>query len=193
MNDSNNWAAVPWTLTHQLNLPFPTVNFTYASNANTVTFTNTSADFDSLVWDFGDGDTSVLENPVHVYASTGTYDVILTAYNRCGFHQQVQSFSITLTGISKTETEDLFGFKLYPNPTKDAINIDFSLSERVPVKIEVTNALGQVITVPENGILNMGSHHYQFNLSELNLSKGIYFVTLLSNDKAVRQRISFVK
>ncbi len=193
MNDSNNWAAVPWTLTHQLNLPFPTVNFNYASNANTVTFTNTSTDFDSLVWDFGDGDSSTLENPVHVYASTGTYNVILTAYNRCGFHQQVQSFTLTLTGISKTETEDLFGFKIYPNPTKDVVNIDFSLSEKSSVKIELMDALGRVILQPENNVLNMGSHHYQLNFNELNLSKGIYFISLLSPDKSIRKRVSFIK
>ena len=36
------------------------------------------------LWEFGDGDTSSLMNPVHVYDSNATYDVCLTAYNAWG-------------------------------------------------------------------------------------------------------------
>jgi uncharacterized protein (TIGR03382 family) len=47
-----------------------------------VTFTNASTDVESptaLVynWDFGDGQTSTDQNPVHVYAASGTYQVTL--------------------------------------------------------------------------------------------------------------------
>lgn len=44
-----------------------------------VTFTNTSTDSTSWLWNFGDGDTSILENPVHTYALDGDYTVTLTA------------------------------------------------------------------------------------------------------------------
>ena len=73
-DDSNNWAAAPFSLTGQLNAPFPTVNFTYSATGSSVQFTSTCADFDSLSWDFGDGDTSTALNPLHTYASTGTYE-----------------------------------------------------------------------------------------------------------------------
>ncbi|MEM1357538.1 MAG: PKD domain-containing protein, partial [Bacteroidota bacterium] len=47
-------------------------------DGETVTFTNTStADFGYL-YDFGDGNTSQEANPIHVYASTGTYTVTLS-------------------------------------------------------------------------------------------------------------------
>ncbi len=36
------------------------------------------------LWTFGDGTTSTLQNPIHVYTSPGTYDVSLTAINACG-------------------------------------------------------------------------------------------------------------
>ncbi len=39
---------------------------------------------DSLHWDFGNGNTSVLQNPTEVYSAAGTYRVILSAYNGCG-------------------------------------------------------------------------------------------------------------
>lgn len=34
--------------------------------------------YDSLVWDFGDSNTSTEENPLHTYANAGDYDVLLT-------------------------------------------------------------------------------------------------------------------
>ncbi len=45
----------------------------------TVSFTNNSTgDYTSLLWDFGDGATSTDENPDHTYAEAGTYTVTLT-------------------------------------------------------------------------------------------------------------------
>jgi hypothetical protein len=46
----------------------------------TVTFTDTSTPANTeWSWDFGDGATSTLQNPVHVYTSAGSYRVTLTA------------------------------------------------------------------------------------------------------------------
>ena len=51
-------------------------------NPLTVSFTNTSTGkYTDLFWDFGDGETSLEENPVHLYDSTGTFDVQLIASN----------------------------------------------------------------------------------------------------------------
>ncbi|MDP5082258.1 MAG: PKD domain-containing protein, partial [Winogradskyella sp.] len=41
------------------------------------------------LWDFGDGTTSDLENPSHVYTSPGTYTVTLTEENFCGLTEPV--------------------------------------------------------------------------------------------------------
>ena len=47
-----------------------------------VNFTNTSINFAStFFWDFGDGNTSTLPNPTHIYNSTGIFDVTLTVTN----------------------------------------------------------------------------------------------------------------
>ncbi|MBT8257526.1 MAG: gliding motility-associated C-terminal domain-containing protein [Bacteroidia bacterium] len=35
----------------------------------------------TFLWDFGDGNTSTLENPIHTYASTGPYTVTLTVFD----------------------------------------------------------------------------------------------------------------
>ncbi|QMU63309.1 MAG: T9SS type B sorting domain-containing protein [Flavobacteriaceae bacterium] len=41
-------------------------------------FANISESYDSLEWGFGDGTTSTLENPTHIYASSGQFTVTLT-------------------------------------------------------------------------------------------------------------------
>ncbi len=61
--------------------PPPTTDFEFAVNGLEVTFTNKSELADSYLWDFGDGETSTEENPVHTYAGDGAYSVVLTATN----------------------------------------------------------------------------------------------------------------
>ena len=59
------------------------VNFSWSastSNPLSVQFTNMStpsSPTDSTIWNFGDGTTSILANPLHNYANAGTYNVCL--------------------------------------------------------------------------------------------------------------------
>lgn len=64
--------------------PKPVAGFTASADVLTITFTNTSTGADSYSWDFGDGATSTLKDPVHTYASTGVYTVKMTATNANG-------------------------------------------------------------------------------------------------------------
>src|SRR3989338_518207 len=58
-------------------------HFTATNNNPDVQFTNTSIREDQVNWEFGDGNTSALENPNHIYAGNGTYIVTLVASNGC--------------------------------------------------------------------------------------------------------------
>jgi PKD repeat protein len=47
----------------------------------------------TYAWDFGDGSTSSVENPTHLYAAAGTYTVTLIVTNEIGsstFSQEVE-------------------------------------------------------------------------------------------------------
>lgn len=55
--------------------------FTSTPDGNAVTFINASSGATTYAWDFGDGEMSTEENPVHTYAAAGTYSVTLTASN----------------------------------------------------------------------------------------------------------------
>ncbi|MEZ4919667.1 MAG: PKD domain-containing protein [Saprospiraceae bacterium] len=62
----------------------PSSGFTFDVNGLIVEFTNTSTNGDSFLWNFGDGNTSTEEDPVHVYDIGGSYTVTLTTTNDCG-------------------------------------------------------------------------------------------------------------
>lgn len=66
--------------------PIPTANFTWSPNPpqeNTITrFTNLSVGATRYLWDFGDGETSTLTNPTHLFNATGVYQTTLYAFNQ---------------------------------------------------------------------------------------------------------------
>ncbi|MDA8326794.1 MAG: PKD domain-containing protein [Nitrospiraceae bacterium] len=72
-----------------------TVNFTDLSTTSPI----------SWYWDFGDGSTSTSQNPSHVYASPGTYNVTLTATNSYGSGSLVKSGYIIAFSNSAAPTE----------------------------------------------------------------------------------------
>jgi PKD repeat protein len=76
-------------MTNYINVvSFPNANFT--SNVTSgcsplaVSFTNTSTNYTSCVWDFGDGFSSTQTNPSHTYTVPGFYTVKLIAYSAYG-------------------------------------------------------------------------------------------------------------
>lgn len=65
-----------------ISLPQPCQSgFTYSLIGDTVFFQSTASNYTRLVYRFGDGDTSILENPLHVYPSSNQYLVTQIVYN----------------------------------------------------------------------------------------------------------------
>ncbi|MTI32075.1 PKD domain-containing protein [Xanthovirga aplysinae] len=67
-----------------------TVAFSYTAEGNTITFLNASANATTFEWDFGDGETSTDEAPVHEYDEPGAYQVTLKASNATYSDEQKQ-------------------------------------------------------------------------------------------------------
>lgn len=63
----------------------PLANFTFTTNCRTVTFVaSQNLPNTTHTWDFGDGNGSSAANPVHTYATAGTFNVRHTVANACG-------------------------------------------------------------------------------------------------------------
>lgn len=76
--------------------PGLTNSFSYTENLLTVNFSYGST-VPSYTWNFGDGNTSALQNPSHTYALPGTYYVCLTTTNACGTISICDSITVECT------------------------------------------------------------------------------------------------
>jgi PKD repeat protein len=79
----------------------PAAEFTGAPTVGvaplTVLFVNQSTGATSWSWAFGDGGTSTVQNPTHMYMTPGTYNVRLAAQNACGADSTTKTGYITVT------------------------------------------------------------------------------------------------
>jgi PKD repeat protein len=121
-------------------------DLTFNQLGDSVSFTNLSSNYESVVWDFGDGQTSTDENPTHTYAQNGTYTVILTAITNAACLQDSQTVSITVnisTAIEQVKAPkqllqitDMLGRKT--NPTNNVPLLyrfdDGSMEKRIVVE-----------------------------------------------------------
>ena len=82
-------------------------NAAFTSNEinDVVTFNNLSSNYNSVLWDFGDGQQSINENPLHTYDFPGTYTVTLSIFTNDSCVSESISTDISLsfaTSISET-------------------------------------------------------------------------------------------
>jgi len=87
----------------------------------TVQFSDQSAGtIDARQWDFGDGIRSTEKDPVHVYTTAGTYNVILTVSNGYGSSDAIKPAFITVAGPIKAQ------FTATPTSGKAPIKVNFA-------------------------------------------------------------------
>ena len=92
----------------------PTAGFTFSTADLTATFTDASSDTDGSVvlwaWDFGDSNTSTVEDPGHIYTAAGTYTVSLLVTDDDGDTDSI-SQSVTVTDPPPLGDGMYFAFK----------------------------------------------------------------------------------
>src|SRR6185436_12247836 len=105
--------------------PSPVAVFSYIISGKQVTFnsTGTSGDVTVYDWDFGDGSTSAVPHPVHVYTVNDTFHVCLTVYNgsNCSY-TLCKDVDLVVTGSRDISAEE--NFIVYPNPFGNSIFIE---------------------------------------------------------------------
>jgi len=111
------------------------------SSPLSVQFTDSSSgEIQSWYWDFGDGETSIAQNPLHVYTSVGTFTVSLTINGQYGTDTLTREDYITvltpclLGDVNMDENvspgDALCAFQIYLNggtPPQDACDTDCAL------------------------------------------------------------------
>ncbi len=122
----------------------PAFEFTRGAN-NLYSFTNTTnvGNVTSVLWEFGDGNSSAFANPSYTYNAPGTYEVCLTTYdgeNVCGvFCQDVNVFPL---GVGDVKNRS---FSIYPNPSDGSFELS-NASASGKLVITLYDLSGRVIS-----------------------------------------------
>ncbi len=96
--------------------PPPAADFSYVATGLAVAFTDGSVDavgtIGTWTWDFGDGGTSTLQNPLHTFSAGGIYTVTETVVDATNGESGVASKSVNVVPCG-TLTSYLHDFKAY--------------------------------------------------------------------------------
>jgi len=79
----------------------------------------------------------------------------------------------------------------YPNPFNPVTTISFSLPSSMDVELNVLDIQGRLVERVVSGMYSIGNHDIVFNGS--NLSSGVYFVQLITDEKIDYQKIMLLK
>jgi PKD repeat protein len=149
-------------------------SFSYTQNEDTVFTTDMSSG--SVVtwqWDFGDSQSSSLQNAVHEYATGGLYQVCLTTTDACGNSDSTcQMVMILITSLDENVSA-ITG--TYPNPVSNELNISFG-KEMKNMTLEIFDQTGRVIISEEN----ISGKEMKLGVAEL--PSGIYMIRVVNEN-----------
>jgi hypothetical protein len=190
-NENNNWVAVPVTLTQQPGAT-PVSAFSYSVNGMSISFFNNATGSNVYRWNFGDGQTdSSGQSLSHNYQAPGSYVVVLSVDN--GTCQAASAQIITVPGfVNVNEPAALMPkLKIVPNPSSGAITLSYEQSGRQKVKIDLFDLYGKHLMELSDLRNNAGKH--EFRLENNELSPGVYFARLSTDQKSETSRIVILK
>jgi len=153
---------------------FPVAAFAYNAAGNSVAFDNQSNFNLSNSWDFGDGSTSTLLAPVHVYSQPGTYSVTLIVQNACGSDTLTMNVSTGTIGIAEYNGPLV---AIYPNPNNGEFMLKISaLQQKGDLTLNIMDLGGKVLH-SENILVSSQNYEEKFGTKEL--SSGVYVLEII--------------
>ncbi|WP_414845732.1 PKD domain-containing protein [Chryseobacterium sp. IT-36CA2] len=143
-------------------------DFVAGINGMTVNFTNHSANFTSILWNFGDGITNSSLNPVHQYTASGNYTVSLTVNKNACSETFTKIINIGSLGTTDLNVQPELTF--YPNPVAEICYI--KSKEKIKNIILYDMTLRQLADWK-----NLHAYDTEIDLSSY--SKGAYIINIL--------------
>ena len=178
----------------------PSALYDYAIDGNTVSFFDLSEIINEgwivseWLWNFGDGNTSNLQNPIHTYENDGIYNVSLQITTDTGLESDLYVDNLTIGALSVFEDlvpDEISISQNYPNPFNPSTSIDFYLPDASFTNINVYDIYGKNVESLVDGFMNSGNH--QIIWSPSGLSAGIYFINIKQNNLSKQIKMMYVK
>ncbi|MCX6141350.1 MAG: immunoglobulin domain-containing protein [Candidatus Kapabacteria bacterium] len=125
-------------------------------------------------------------------SDAGTYYCIVA--NNCGADTSANAVASITNGVTGDVVAGGFVFSVAtPNPTFDAASFSYIVPATQNVRIVVTDLMGREISVLVNESVDAGTHRVSFSASDLNITTGVYNVTLSSAGFVASQQVVVVK
>jgi len=153
--------------------------------------------FNSVVFD-----TSVAQPPVNIRAGIlqlgQKYYWRVRGYNILGYgpwspvwNFRVRSTSISIISTNIPERPELL--QNYPNPFNPVTIIDYNINNSEYVKLILYDITGKEVAILFNQLHNAGYYRFRFDASRFNISSGIYFYRLITEDVVITKRMVILK
>lgn len=171
--ESPTCTSVRVPVTAHINTLAPDAGFSHTATGLNVNFTDLSQNGASWLWDFGDGSTSVVQQPSHSFPSSGTYAVKQVVINACGSDSVMQNITVDVSSAEEIPTPE--SWMLYPNPSGDGsvrLSGTYLTEEAV---IAIYDIRGK--RVAAEIILQAATGQFDLQLAD-GLSAGIYQVVI---------------
>jgi len=128
-------------------------------------------------WNTGETSTQITPN------ANGNHWVIITDANGC-----VSDTSFINVEWVSTSIEDLNIDKLtiYPNPSEDIFNVEFTSLVRQDLELRIINSIGEIVYI-DNVNNHIGQYSNSISLEEY--SKAIYFLEIQTDDGIVNKKL----
>lgn len=139
-------------------------------------------------------DTTITENGDYFYLLKqidfdGNFELLEdTVVVTIDFITSVESDSNS-TFVLQPETTTLY--QNFPNPFNPSTTISFSVSKSAHITLKVYTLIGEEVTTLWDQPTTIGTYYVKFNAS--NLSSGIYWYQLSSNDKKITKKFILIK
>lgn len=178
----------------------PAALFDYEIDGNTVTFFDFSEIasegwiIESWAWDFGDGNTSSEQYPVHTYQNEGTYEVSLVITTDIGTESAPFTADIQIGTLNISDDALLQDFGLsknYPNPFNPTTTIDYYLDQSGRVTLNVYDINGKLIDNIADTYQISGKHSITWQ--PINISTGMYYINLIQGSNIDKMKIMYIK
>jgi PKD repeat protein len=209
LDESGMWSSVVTDTVMKVSMPYASFSWTTAASCDStvVTFQNQSIDGDIYNWNFGDGQTSTLKDPVHTYYNPGSYPVTLTindtltngtsivyyyvnvdAYARTTLNVATCGSYLSPGGTQLWTTSGVYSDTVPNPPACDSIyTVNLTIYTEYPVGLlqhHDTICYGDSFTFPDGSVMHNITSSMQYNsiLQTVNFCDSIITSSLVVND-----------
>ena len=159
--------------------------FGYSSNGHSISFQDSSSNATTWNWSFGDGNTSVSQNPVYTYSNDGIDTVTLITTGFCS-KPDTTTKVITVYALGINNVAMNSAISVYPNPAENIALVNFNAGG-AETKLTVYNALGEL--VKSFDLTTTLGNNYQQRLDLSNVAPGVYMIRVTNGNQNISQHL----